>query len=129
MKKLQLIISLILLLIMLSDPDSGCYGCDSSISRNGFLPDTTLKLNDTWKIDIKNELWEERVYCEYESDPRAPKIDTYQSQSLLEISQKDSSLFIKAIKNGKLTLTLIAATEGGVDPEIVSQTIQVTVIE
>lgn len=123
MKKLQFFGSLILLLAMLSDPESGCFACESSVISTGILPDTTLILGSTWKINIESEMWIVSSCQRHQN-----KIDAFQSQGILDIAQTSDSLFITPLQKGVTRLTLTVPSQGGItNPEIAAQTIQIIV--
>jgi hypothetical protein len=120
---------LIFLFILLSDPDGGtCQRCSSYLEEIGVLPDTTLAIDEIWKIDIENELVVSYGECDgngYVSD--APEINFYQSKNILSITKARDSLFIEGIEPGTTTLTLVSGSEGSVDPEIWTQSILLNV--
>lgn len=128
---------LIFLFILLSDPDGGtCQRCSSYLEEMGVLPDTTLAIDEIWKIDI-DEIWKIDIENElvvsygecdgngYVSD--APEINFYQSKNILSITKARDSLFIEGIEPGTTTLTLVSGSEGNVDPEIWTQSILLNV--
>lgn len=116
--------------LLLSDPEGSgsCGGCNSYLSEVGVLPDTTLTIGSTWEVVIIERLWEENESCEMGYyGPNTPQVTAYTSNSNIEVIQQNSLLLFKAKKQGTTDITLVAGVSGDIEPEILSQTIQVTV--
>ena len=120
---------LTLIFLMLSDPEGGtCGRCDTSLSREGILPDTTLQVGQNWSLNVNNDLWIGYASCEGDSYPYLPSITSYQSKEILQVNQVDSILIISAITKGETKLTLVSgSSNGNIDPPIMTQTLNVTV--
>lgn len=122
-------ISLITLLLLgNAGGGSGCEGCTSSLSKTGSLPDTTLNTSNVWALHIQNELWQGMGECDGDyGDPFTPAISFHMDEPILELTQTEDSLHIRAIKPGTTRLTLITSIGDDRDPDIGSQHAFITV--
>lgn len=120
--------SVVLALLFLSDPSSTtCSSCDEYTTRVGVLPDTTLSVNEVWKVNVKKELFRSNSDCDSGFDYFSPRISYEIENKILTVEQQGDTLYINPLKTGKTMLFLSVSESGSIDPDILNQHLIISV--
>lgn len=120
--------SVVLALLFLGDPSSTtCSSCDTYTTRVGVLPDTTLAVNEVWKVNVKERLFRSRSDCDEGFDYFSPRISYEIENKILTLDQRGDTLYINPLKTGKTTLFLSVSGSGSIDPDILNQHLLISV--